>query len=197
MSLRTATLVSGSGRTLKNLLDLEAQGRLPITSVLVIASKPGIKAIEHARDAKVPVQVLKAKEVTAALDQAQPDLVVMAGYLKQWKIPDRYVGKAINIHPSLLPLFGGRGFYGRYVHEAALRSGMRVSGCTVHFVTKNYDEGPIIGQRAVPILPSDDADSLAARVFEAELELLPACIRGLAAGDSWLDKDANRTRHRA
>ena len=160
--LRLAVLVSGSGRSLLNLLEQERAGLLPATVELVVGSREGIGAPEHAPASGVRSVVRKVGEVTAALDAARCDLVVMAGYLKPWPIPDRWVGKTINIHPSLLPLFGGKGFYGRHVHEAVLASGMKVSGCTVHFVTPNYDEGPIILQSVCPVLDEDDADSLAA-----------------------------------
>ncbi len=185
--LRQAVLVSGSGRSLRNLLELERRGELPARTVLVISSKAGAGALEHAAAFNVPVQVLPVSGVTAALDEAAPDLVVMAGYLKCWDIPPRWVGRTINIHPALLPDFGGRGFFGHHVHEAVLRSGTKTSGCTVHFVTRDYDAGPIIAQRTVPVLPGDTADTLAARVFAEELELLPSVIRNIAAGRVRLD----------
>lgn len=179
---RTAVLVSGSGRSLLNLLELERDGKLPTKTVLVISSKGGVKALDHAAAFDVPTEVLKPDSITAALDAARVDLVVMAGYLKRWPIPESYVGKAINIHPALLPLFGGKGMYGHHVHEAVIASGMRVSGCTVHFVTADYDTGPIIGQRTVPVHWDDDADSLASRVFGQECELLPQCVADVARG---------------
>jgi folate-dependent phosphoribosylglycinamide formyltransferase PurN len=163
-------------------LELSRDGRLDAETVFVLASRPGIGALDHAAAFGVPSAVVKVGDVTSALDAARPDLVVMAGYLRPWPIPDRYVGRTINIHPALLPLFGGKGFYGHFVHEAVLASGMKISGCTVHYVTPSYDEGPIILQRAVPVLESDDADALAARVFAAELEALPEAIRLHLAG---------------
>src|SRR5690606_15282781 len=138
-------------------LELQRAGSLPAEIVLVVASRPGIGALEHAKEHGVRSVVLPPAEIAAALDEERVDLVILAGYLKRWPIPDRYIGKTINIHPSLLPLFGGKGFYGDRVHEAVLRSGMRVTGCTVHFVTPEFDAGPIIAQRAVPVLPGDDA----------------------------------------
>jgi phosphoribosylglycinamide formyltransferase 1 len=175
--LRLAVLVSGSGRTLKNLLERSRDGSLHAKVDLVVASREGIGALDHAAAFGVPSRVFKTGDVSEGLDAARPDLVVMAGYLKPWPIPDRWVGRTINIHPSLLPLFGGKGFYGRHVHEAVLASGMKVTGCTVHFVTPNYDEGPIILQRTCPVLDDDDADRLAARVFQEELIALPEAIR--------------------
>ncbi|NRA95586.1 MAG: phosphoribosylglycinamide formyltransferase [Planctomycetes bacterium] len=173
---RTAILVSGTGRSLQNLLELERAGSLPTETVLVVSSKAGVRALEHASAFDIASQVCEADALTDALDAARVDLVVMAGYLKRWPIPDAYVGKTINIHPALLPLFGGKGMYGHHVHEAVIASGMRVSGCTVHFVTAEYDAGPIIGQQTVPVLWDDDPDTLAARVFEQECALLPQCV---------------------
>ena len=180
---RTAVLVSGSGRSLANLLRREQQGELPTETVLVISSTAGVAALQHAADFGVPSLVLKSKDITTALDDAGVQLVIMAGFLRRWPIPDRYVGRTINIHPSLLPPFGGKGMYGHHVHEAVLESGMRVSGCTVHFVTDDYDQGPIIGQRSVPVHWDDGPDTLAARVFEKERELLPECVALVANGE--------------
>lgn len=180
--IRLAVLASGSGRSLRNLLELSRDGRLPAVVDRVFASRAGIGALGHAEEFGVTSEVVKTADMSAAVDAARPDLVVMAGYLKPWAIPDRWVGKTINIHPSLLPLFGGKGFYGHFVHEAALASGMKVSGCTVHFVTPNYDDGPIVLQRTCPILDDDTPDTLAARVFAEELVALPEAIRLFAAG---------------
>ncbi|MAG57017.1 MAG: phosphoribosylglycinamide formyltransferase [Planctomycetes bacterium] len=187
MMTRLAVLVSGSGRSVRNLLELERAGDLATETVLVISSKAGVQALDHAAAFDVPTRVLKTAEITAALDDVLPDIVVMAGYLRRWPIPDHYVGKTINIHPSLLPRFGGKGFFGHHVHEAVLASGTNVSGCTVHYVTANYDEGPIIAQRTVEVRPGDDAATLADRVFEQELILLPSCIRLVAEGDVRLE----------
>lgn len=177
-----AVLVSGSGRSLRNLLELERAGKLPVRTVLVISSKAGVAALDHAAAFGVPAKVLPAAEITAALDAVRPDLVVMAGYVRRWPIPPPWVGRTINIHPSLLPKFGGRGFFGHHVHEAVLASGDPKSGCTVHFVTADYDAGPVIAQRSVPVHSSDTPETLAARVFEQELLLLPEVIRDLAEG---------------
>ena len=190
-ALRLAVLVSGSGRTLRNILELERDGDLPSETVLVIASRHGIKAIDHAAEFGIPCRVMQVGEVTATLDAAEPDLVIMAGYLHRWLIPGRYVGRTVNIHPALLPKYGGQGFYGRHVHDAVLAAGDRESGCSVHYVTEEYDRGPVIDQARVDVLPGDDAVSLAARVFEQELLLLPQVIRQIAAGRIRLDE--NRT----
>ena len=108
--------------------------------------------------------------------------VVMAGFLKHVLIPDDFQNRVINIHPSLLPAFGGQGMYGHHVHAAAIKRGVTISGCTVHFVDNQYDHGPIILQRACEVKADDTPDTLAARVFEQECEALPAAIRKLVAG---------------
>ncbi len=174
---KIAVLVSGSGRSLRNLLELTQSGGIAAEIETVVASKAGIAALDHAAAFGVRTTVAKVGDVTDVLDASRPDLVVMAGYLRPWPIPDRYVGRTINIHPSLLPWFGGKGFYGHIVHEAVLASGMKVSGCTVHYVSQTYDEGPIILQRTVAVREDDDADALAARVFKEELVALPEAIR--------------------
>jgi len=109
------------------------------------------------------------------------DLVCMAGFLSLWRIPERFDRRVINIHPALLPDFGGRGMYGRHVHEAVLASGRTESGCTVHFCDNEYDHGPILLQRKVPVYPNDTPDTLATRVFEQECIAYPEAIRRLAA----------------
>ncbi len=174
--LKLAVMVSGTGRSLRNLLEMSAVGNLPGSIDLVISSRADAGALAHAEEFGVPARACRADEVTAALDAVAPDLIVMAGYLKQWPLPAHYEGRAINIHPSLLPLFGGKGFYGHRVHEAVIESGMKVSGCTVHFVSAEYDQGPIILQKTCEVSIDDSADSLAARVFAEELSALPEAI---------------------
>jgi phosphoribosylglycinamide formyltransferase 1 len=178
--LRLAVLVSGAGRSLQNLIDRAADGRLPATIAHVFASREGIGAIERAKNAGIPVTVCRAEELTARVDDLAPDLVVMAGYLKRWPIPDRWIGRTINIHPSLLPDFGGKGLYGDLVHAAVIAAGRTQSGCTVHFVTSEYDQGPVILRRTCPVLPGDTAEKLAARVFAEELQALPEAISRIA-----------------
>jgi phosphoribosylglycinamide formyltransferase 1 len=180
--LRLVVLVSGAGRSLQNLIDLAASGSLSARVEHVVGSKPGIPALDRARQAGIPTSVCAPDEVTALVDRLNPDLVVMAGWLKHWPIPDRWVGRTINIHPSLLPAFGGRGLYGHRVHDAVLAARVPSSGCTVHFVTAEYDAGPVILQRTCPVLPEDTSDALAARVFAEELVALPEAIRAIAAG---------------
>ena len=191
--LRVAVLLSGSGRTLQNLLDLSAAGELPIEVVRVVASRPDAYGLERAQAAGVPTAVVRRREhpdlaaFTAATfaeaRAAQAELVCLAGYMKLLRpIPADFQGRVLNIHPALIPAFAGKGFYGQRVHEAALAAGVKVSGCTVHFVDDEYDHGPIVAQQAVPVLEEDTPETLAQRVFAAECELYPAAIRLFAEG---------------
>jgi len=191
--IRLSVCVSGGGTTLQNLLDRIEAGTLDARIVQVVASRPGIAAIDKAERAGIPVlvadSVLRKTDADAfsasifdPLRAARTDLVVMAGFLVMVKIPDDFRDRVINIHPGLIPSFCGKGFYGRHVHQAALDYGVKISGCTVHFADDAYDEGPIILQKTVPVLDDDDADSLAARVFQAECEALPEAVSLYAAG---------------
>lgn len=154
----------------------------------LITNKPHIKAIERAKKYGIPVCVISetdekifASKLKEQLSEWQPDLIVLAGFLK--KIPDSiirmYENKIINIHPALLPKFGGKGFYGLNVHKAVLESGDKETGCTVHYVNEEYDKGPIISQAKVNVHPSDTPEVLAKRVLKAEHELLPSVIKKL------------------
>jgi phosphoribosylglycinamide formyltransferase-1 len=189
--IRLAVCVSGSGTTLQNLLERIADGTLSARVTRVIASRPGIGAIERAERCGVPVSVVTRKgqdlavfshEVFQAARQGEADLVVLGGFLSLIRIPDDYVGRVINIHPSLIPAYSGKGFHGASVHRAAIEQGVKISGCTVHFADDTYDTGPIILQRAVEVLDDDSPETLAARIFEAEREALPDAIRLYAEG---------------
>lgn len=187
-----AVLASGSGTTLQNLIDLIAAGRLHVRIVLFIASRPGIKAIDRAGAAGIPSQTIDRKsyaspgpfsdDVFKLIDAANPDLVCCAGWLSKLVIPGRWLGRIMNIHPALLPSFGGKGMFGHHVHEAVLAHGCKVSGCTVHFVDDQYDAGPIIVQRTCPVHEGDTADALAARVFEQEKLAYPEAIQLFQSG---------------
>src|SRR6266702_7404514 len=181
--VRVAVLVSGGGTNLQALLD--ALHESPIARVVrVISNRPNAGALQRARRAGVPTTVLRdandPAELHAALGDAQ--LVVLAGYLKL--VPAaavaRFRGRMINIHPALLPAFGGPGMYGRRVHEAVLASGAKESGVTVHFVDEAFARGAIIAEERVPVKPGDTPESLAARVLEAEHRLLPKVVLDLA-----------------
>jgi formyltetrahydrofolate-dependent phosphoribosylglycinamide formyltransferase len=185
--IRLAVLISGGGTTLQNLLDQIAARRLDATVELVVASRPLIAGIDRANRAGVKCIVVNRTEfdsveafsqrIFGLCDQARVDLICLGGWLSLLAIPQRYAGRMMNIHPALLPSFGGKGMFGHHVHEAVLAHGCKVSGCTVHFVDEQYDAGPIIVQRACPVLEGDTAQTLAARVFEEEKIAYPEAIR--------------------
>ena len=177
MSPRLAVLLSGGGRSLQNLIDRVADGRLDAEVALVVSDKPDAFGLERARRSGVPTLVSKqGSEIFERCRESGIDLVCLAGYLRFLPIPDDFAGRVMNIHPSLLPAFGGKGMYGDRVHRAALKCGVKVSGCTVHFADNEYDTGPIILQRAVAVEDDDTPESLAARVFAEECEAYPEAI---------------------
>ena len=157
----------------------------------VIASKPNLGAIARAHAAGLPVAVeaRSGRSVAAhsaaifqRIREAGADLVILGGFLSLLQIPDDFRGRVMNVHPSLIPAFSGQGFHGLHVHQAAIERGVKLSGCTVHFVDETYDTGPIIFQLPVPVLGADTPATLAARVFAAECEALPEAIALYAAG---------------
>jgi len=186
-TLRLGVLISGGGTTMTNLADRIRDGRLDAGIALVIASNPDAGGIEKAKQRGLPVRVIPRKRydstdafsdaVWAELRAAGVDLVVLAGFLSLLRIPDDYLYRVINIHPALLPKFGGKGMYGRHVHKAVLAAGESESGCTVHFADNAYDRGPIILQRRCPVKPDDTPDTLAARVMAEEREALPHAVQ--------------------
>jgi phosphoribosylglycinamide formyltransferase 1 len=189
--LRLAVFISGGGTTLVNLHEQIVRGELAAEIVLVLASRE-CRGVERALELGLPTQVVPRQEYadvetfSAALfdecRKAGAGLVALAGFLSRIQIPDDYAGRVMNIHPALIPAFCGQGMYGRRVHEAVLARGCKVTGCTVHFCDNEYDHGPIILQRTVPVQDDDDPDTLAARVFEAECEAYPEAIRLYAEG---------------
>lgn len=188
--IRLAVLLSGGGTTLQNLIDRIAAGRLAARIVGVVSSRADAFGLERARRAALPASVVEKgnpERVWEAVRGFEPDLVCLAGWLNLLPIPPDFRGKVLNIHPALLPAFGGKGMYGLRVHEAALAAGVKVSGCTVHFADDTYDTGPILVQRCVPVLASDTPESLAARVFAAECEAYPEAIRRIAEGKVRID----------
>ncbi|HSV98684.1 MAG TPA: phosphoribosylglycinamide formyltransferase [Sedimentisphaerales bacterium] len=200
--VRLGVLISGGGRTLLNLLECIKRGELNAEVSLVISSLSTVAGVERARNAGLPVKVIRRKDhpdldaFSAKLDEelaaANVDLVVQGGWLCLWKIPPRYENRVMNIHPALLPSFGGKGMWGHHVHEAVLAAGCKVSGCTVHFCTNEYDRGPIIVQRTCPVQDDDTPDTLAERVFEQECLAYPEAIRFFAEGR--LDVQENRVK---
>jgi formyltetrahydrofolate-dependent phosphoribosylglycinamide formyltransferase len=190
--IRLAVLLSGGGTSLQNLVDRIADGRLGAEIVLVVSNHADAFGVERARKAGVPTTVVERKQYGSREEfsrrifdlcrQANVGLACLAGFLQLLHIPDDFAGRVLNIHPALIPAFCGKGFYGHHVHEAALAYGVKVSGCTVHFADNVYDHGPIILQRAVPVLDADTPETLAARVFEQECEAYPEAIRLFAEG---------------
>ena len=187
--LRLAVLLSGSGRTLENLLRREKNGELPATVELVLSNREGVRGVTIAESAGIQTIVNPQSEASLqawskslfdSCREANIDLVVMAGFLQLVAIPDDFVNRVINIHPSLLPAFGGKGFYGNRVHTAVIEQGVTTSGCTVHFVDNEYDHGSVLLQRQVPVASDDSPETLAARVFLEECEALPEAINLLA-----------------
>lgn len=189
--IRLAVCVSGGGTTLQNLIDLTRSRRLKGSVVQVVASRPRIGAIPKAEAAGIPLALASRTAKSRAdfsasvfhpIRQRQADLVILGGFLALLDIPPDYQGRVINVHPSLIPAFSGKGFHGLAVHQAALETGVKVSGCTVHFADATYDTGPIILQKTVPVLETDTAESLGGRVFQAECQALPEAIRLYAEG---------------
>jgi phosphoribosylglycinamide formyltransferase 1 len=187
--IKLTVLISGGGRTLQNIHDQIQGGHLDATIDRVISSKQDVAGIERARNAGLDVIVIERKSLDIDAFQQRltdaignVDLVCMAGFLSLWKIPDAMTGKVINIHPALLPEFGGKGMYGTNVHKAVLKAGKKESGCTVHFCDNHYDHGPILLQRKVLVETTDTPDTLAARVFQAECIAYPEAIGQIASG---------------
>ncbi len=190
--LPIAVLISGGGTTLRNLIHRRAADDLPVDIRLVVSSNPDAAGLRFAADANIPTLVVERQ--TNASPEAFRDaifgpcrasgvrLVVMGGFLKHVLIPPDFQNRVVNIHPALIPAFCGRGMYGQRVHRAVLDYGAKTSGCTVHFVDDQYDHGPIVLQRVVPVLDDDTTHTLAARVFAAECEALPEALRLIAAG---------------
>ena len=196
---RLAVLASGSGTNLQALLDrFHAPGvdEPPARIVLVVGSRTGIGALRRAERAGVETRVLgeddpRGDRLHGLLREASAEGVVLAGYLRLVPAPvvRAYRGRMLNVHPALLPSFGGEGMYGEAVHRAVLESGVRVTGVTVHFVDEEYDQGPVAAQWPVPVREGDDVESLAARVLAEEHRLLPEVVAALARGDVALDRD--------
>jgi phosphoribosylglycinamide formyltransferase-1 len=195
--MRVAVLASGGGSNLQAILDHQASlGASGAAQVVLVASdQPAAMALQRARDAGITAVALDQQARTTGLMTIlaahRVEMIVLAGYLRL--IPPDVVrhfhGRIVNVHPALLPEFGGPGMYGHRVHEAVIASGQRLTGPTVHFVDERYDEGPIIAQRHVPVHPGDSADDVAKRVLEAEHELYPRVVDAVASGKVLLGPD--------
>ena len=201
--IRLAVLISGGGTTLVNLMSKIRAGTLNAEIPLVVASRANCSGVARSAELGLRCEIVERKSFGSVQEfsdtifhlcrESKVDLIVCGGFLSIMNIPNEYAGRVINIHPSLIPAFCGKGFHGHHVHEAVLARGTRISGCTVHFVDDEYDHGPIILQKAVPVLDNDTADQLAARVFAAECETLPEAIRMFASGKLEIDGSRVRT----
>ena len=191
--VRIGVLASGGGTNLQCIIDACERGEIDGDVAVVISNVPEAHALERARKHRIDAYGFPHKDVTReqheadiieCLDQHGVDLVVLAGYLRILTpvFISRYAGKLINTHPALLPSFGGSGMHGLNVHKAVLSYGCKVSGCTIHFVTLDVDGGPIILQKAVPVLEDDTPETLQERVLKEEHKLLPRAVQLFARG---------------
>lgn len=193
---RLAVFASGGGSNLQAIIDhLDALGEsAPAELVLVLSDRVDAGALSRARTRGVAAESVprdRPEAIDQALDRHRIDLIALAGYLRMIPagVVSAFRGRIVNVHPALLPAFGGAGMYGARVHEAVLRCGARLSGPTVHFVNEQYDEGAIIAQWPVPVRTDDTPATLSARVLAAEHQLYPRCVAALAAGTISLDDD--------
>ena len=191
---RIAVFVSGGGTDMQSIINAVKRNRIKGEIVAVIASKPGIYALKRAEKHKIPSYVFERKnyvspekmyeEISLVLEEKNTDLIVLAGYLGilTENIVDKYRGKIINVHPSLIPKYCGKGYYGLNVHRAVLSAGEKVTGVTVHYVDEGTDTGEIISQKVVPVKKHDTAESLQARVLEEEHKILPETVARICGG---------------
>ncbi len=188
--LRLGVMIGGGGRTLINLADSIDRGEIDASIELVLAPREDLPGVAKARERGLPIEIVDRDDSSANLDarineqlrHARVDLVCMAGYLRYFRMDESLHGRVMNIHPALLPCFGGQGMYGMRVHRAVLEHGCKVSGCTVHFVDEHYDNGPIILQRTCPVLEGDTPETLAARVFQEERRAYPEAVQLFVQG---------------
>ena len=195
--VRLGVLISGGGRTMLNLVERIQDGSLHAVIPLVIASQAECAGVGRAQSAGLNCEPLVRRDfdsvaafsdaIFARMRELQVDLVVMAGYLCLVKIPEDFEHRILNIHPSLVPAFCGRGYHGSRVHEAAIERGVRISGCTVHFADNEYDHGPVVVQRSVTIPDGTTPDELAVLVFEQEQIAYPEAIEKVVSGRLQID----------
>ncbi len=187
-----AVLISGSGKTLQNLIDKIDDNTLNAKIQIVISSSPDAYGLKRAKKNNIRATAVKyshynssevfSNAIIKEIEKYPIDLIILAGFMHLLRIPDKYSEKVMNIHPGLIPSFCGKGYYGHHVHKAVIESGIKVSGCTVHFVDNEYDHGPIIMQRTVPVYEDDTPDTLAQRVFKEECIAYPEAINLFAEG---------------
>ncbi len=184
MCRRLGILLSGNGSTYANLVERIVAGAIPAEVAVVVSSRPDAYGLERAAVYGHRTAIAAEPDaVSAHLRDAGCDLVAMCGWMRYYDPPADLRGRVVNIHPSLIPAFCGRGMYGRRVHRAVLAKGVKVSGCTVHVVEGPYDTGPILAQRVVPVLADDDPSTLEARVQAAERHLYPLVVTAMLRHD--------------
>lgn len=184
--LRLGFLISGGGTTFLNIEEQIKQGRLAADVACVISSKSSAAGLEKARNMGYPAEFIGrrrfeddsaySRAIIDVLEANNTDLVILAGFLKKFLPGKQYHNRCLNIHPSLIPSFCGKGFYGMKVHEAVWQKGCRVSGCTVHLVDDEYDSGPIVVQKTVALDTQDSPEDIRRKVFEKECEAYPEAI---------------------
>jgi formyltetrahydrofolate-dependent phosphoribosylglycinamide formyltransferase len=190
--LKLGVLLSGSGTTLQNMMERIETGDVPAQVVAVGSSIPGVYGLERAEKAGIPLFTVYRKEFKAsqafsdavweAFKPYEPGLVILAGFIHLLRVPPDYLGKVMNVHPALIPAFCGKGYYYDFVHEQVLDRGVKVTGCTVHFVDNVYDNGPIIIQKTTPVRDDDTVDTVRERVQALEREAYPEAVRLFAEG---------------
>lgn len=187
--LKIAVLISGSGRTLDNFHQRIKAGTLNCEIVAVASSSTTAVGVLKSKQYGYPTFASDERnhgELSRAINDfihpQEPDLIVLAGFMKLYTVPSGFIDRVVNIHPALVPSFCGKGFYGMRVHKAVIESGVKVTGCTVHYVSPEYDEGAIIMQRCVPVLSADTPQDVADRVFAKECEVYPDVLNLIAAG---------------
>lgn len=191
--INLALLISGSGRTLQNFIDKIGNGYINANIKLVISSNPSAYGVERAKKHDIETVIINPNDfngtkmfsqaITTVLEKRYVDLILLAGFSHFYNIPDKYSGKVMNIHPSLIPSFCGKGFYGHLVHKAVIEYGVKISGCTAHFADNKYDNGPIILQRTVQVMEDDTPETLAEKVFKEECIAYPEAVRLFADGE--------------
>jgi phosphoribosylglycinamide formyltransferase-1 len=193
--LKLGFLASHGGSNMQSIIDACKSGKINAMPVVVISNNSNSMALERAKNEGIPSYHISQKKypdpdsldkaIIDVLEKYEVDLVILAGYMKKLgnKVIQRFKGKILNIHPALLPKYGGEGMYGRFVHEAVIKNKEKESGCTVHIVDEVYDHGRILGQAKVPVLPDDTPETLAARVLEQEHLLYPSIIGKIASGE--------------
>ena len=193
MTVNLAVLVSGAGTMLQNFIDQIEAGNLDAKIQVVVSSRRDVLSVERAKTAGLPCEIVQrrafdtveafSEAITGVLERYLVDLILLSGFLQKYLFPPALEGKVLNVHPALLPKHGGQGMYGHHVHEAVLAAGDPESGVTLHIADYEYDHGPIILQKRVPVMADDTPETLAARVFEAEKEAYPEAVRLVASGE--------------